>query len=347
MALIICPECNKEISSKSELCVHCGFPIAKEKNVLIGKEEKLTDWRRRNQEASRLPDEQAIPLFLELGNEGYLFGYCNAGVRYADNGNRYKAYECFAKAYSINSKCCNGLVAAEFGYLHQDKESPFFDPEKAIQIYAGSTHSSCYRRLGQIYDPNHQNDGFERYKNPETALKYYYKLLNKEYEYVGSVYNDIGVIFGACYNNFVVAACYCLLAKRVKETPARVLNYETYIAEVRKKGNLWEPNILTICSHEDIKLMIDRVNKEIESTQPPTTTSPSSKDASKGNGFLILIIVLAILGFFTLFIGGENDGDRTCPMCGGTGYNGNGSKNVTEYVFKKTPCTWCDGTGEY
>lgn len=27
MALIKCPECNKEISSKSKVCVHCGYPI--------------------------------------------------------------------------------------------------------------------------------------------------------------------------------------------------------------------------------------------------------------------------------------------------------------------------------
>ena len=27
MALIKCPECGKEISDKSENCIHCGFPI--------------------------------------------------------------------------------------------------------------------------------------------------------------------------------------------------------------------------------------------------------------------------------------------------------------------------------
>lgn len=27
MALIKCPECNKEISDKSEICIGCGFPI--------------------------------------------------------------------------------------------------------------------------------------------------------------------------------------------------------------------------------------------------------------------------------------------------------------------------------
>lgn len=35
MALIQCPECKKEISDKSETCIHCGFPIKKQ--VVQGK----------------------------------------------------------------------------------------------------------------------------------------------------------------------------------------------------------------------------------------------------------------------------------------------------------------------
>ena len=29
MALVKCPECKKEVSSMSEMCIHCGFPISK------------------------------------------------------------------------------------------------------------------------------------------------------------------------------------------------------------------------------------------------------------------------------------------------------------------------------
>ena len=43
MALINCPECGKEISDKSEKCIHCGFPILKKNICLInGKEADLT-----------------------------------------------------------------------------------------------------------------------------------------------------------------------------------------------------------------------------------------------------------------------------------------------------------------
>lgn len=29
MALIKCPECNKEVSDKAEVCIHCGYPLHK------------------------------------------------------------------------------------------------------------------------------------------------------------------------------------------------------------------------------------------------------------------------------------------------------------------------------
>lgn len=33
MALIKCPECNKEISDKSKQCIHCGFPIGENSSL--------------------------------------------------------------------------------------------------------------------------------------------------------------------------------------------------------------------------------------------------------------------------------------------------------------------------
>lgn len=36
MALIICPECGKEISDKSEVCIHCGCPLINTKCSING-----------------------------------------------------------------------------------------------------------------------------------------------------------------------------------------------------------------------------------------------------------------------------------------------------------------------
>lgn len=45
MALIKCEECGKEFSDKANACIHCGFPITKEKickecGNVIKKDEK-------------------------------------------------------------------------------------------------------------------------------------------------------------------------------------------------------------------------------------------------------------------------------------------------------------------
>lgn len=36
MALIACPECGKEVSDKSEVCIHCGYPLTNTKCSING-----------------------------------------------------------------------------------------------------------------------------------------------------------------------------------------------------------------------------------------------------------------------------------------------------------------------
>ena len=42
--LIKCPECGKEISNKSEQCIHCGFPIRKSQAKNICKNTSFYDY---------------------------------------------------------------------------------------------------------------------------------------------------------------------------------------------------------------------------------------------------------------------------------------------------------------
>lgn len=52
MALIQCPECNREVSDKAEVCIHCGYPIKeyinKDKYEIAMKQEcpdcNAVDW---------------------------------------------------------------------------------------------------------------------------------------------------------------------------------------------------------------------------------------------------------------------------------------------------------------
>lgn len=63
MALIMCPECGREVSNKTSVCIHCGFPINNEKkeNVCIinKREYDLTEIKNRLLSANR-DDKQLI-----------------------------------------------------------------------------------------------------------------------------------------------------------------------------------------------------------------------------------------------------------------------------------------------
>ena len=46
MALIKCPECNKEISDQAKWCVHCGYPLQQDTIAGIPKLLSVRDVRR-------------------------------------------------------------------------------------------------------------------------------------------------------------------------------------------------------------------------------------------------------------------------------------------------------------
>lgn len=48
MAMIICPECKKDISDKSEVCVNCGYPIAKMQNGVVIEETDSLEKKKLN-----------------------------------------------------------------------------------------------------------------------------------------------------------------------------------------------------------------------------------------------------------------------------------------------------------
>ncbi len=43
MALIKCPECEKEVSDRANACIHCGFPLAQTKSELIVRGKRTGD----------------------------------------------------------------------------------------------------------------------------------------------------------------------------------------------------------------------------------------------------------------------------------------------------------------
>lgn len=320
MALVFCAECGKEISDKSENCIHCGFPIAREKERIIQAKEQA--WIKRNQSALQLPDAEAIPLLVKLGDEGYLLGYINAGIRYSNCGDVQSAHACYMKAYMIDHKSCDGLSAQHLGYLYARKTTSYFNTEKAIHCLKESNSPMANRRLGQIYDPHYKDDGFDAYKDYKLALEYYRKLLvGKHLSYIASVYNDIGIIYGDFFKHYILASCYCLLAKQISNDQTHSNNYNIYISLVRNKnGSIWEKNIQSIHSYEDIDPMIERVNAEIKASASTNTKTrsggPRCPTCGSDNIEKVGILDRAISAYVLSFLSNKIGKQFKCRNCG-------------------------------
>lgn len=70
MALIKCPECGKDISDMSQICIHCGFPLSKKHNdnicVINNKEYDLEDIKNRLLSIDRNNTSESNELIWEL-----------------------------------------------------------------------------------------------------------------------------------------------------------------------------------------------------------------------------------------------------------------------------------------
>ncbi|MCI8371983.1 MAG: zinc-ribbon domain-containing protein [Lachnospiraceae bacterium] len=74
MSLINCPECNKEISDRSVVCIHCGYPIKKNtKCVINGVEYDLSFILEEANKAEILEEvnkAKIIGIFMKIANCG-------------------------------------------------------------------------------------------------------------------------------------------------------------------------------------------------------------------------------------------------------------------------------------
>ena len=97
MALIICPECGKEISDKAECCIHCGYPLG-EMNEEPEKEDRY--WEVDPEEFSSEKDADGVagPEAEEMS--GPIFINCPVCGKQVSS----KTYDCPNCGHPINEK---------------------------------------------------------------------------------------------------------------------------------------------------------------------------------------------------------------------------------------------------
>jgi hypothetical protein len=121
MSLINCPECNKEISDKAKVCVHCGSPLTltiigtpvKIKNLLICQND-FTDMMSFNDaklacyelgDGYRLPTKEELSIMYKFKGiiGGFKLGYYwSSKEDYTKYGNKGAWYQSFTSLTEID-----------------------------------------------------------------------------------------------------------------------------------------------------------------------------------------------------------------------------------------------------
>lgn len=255
MALISCPECSKEISERSEFCIHCGFPLQNYLQKLA--RDKIAEWDKRIDNASKMNDEEKIKELIHIGEEGYVRGYNRAGLYYNNIGDLENAYKYYSMALELDDDDKN--VLNNLGLLYAQNTFSKFNTNLAIEYLKRSDNGSAHNNLAGIYEG--LNKGFEDFVDYELAIKHYQIAIAKGF-INGHVLNNIGVLFGR-KEYYVVAASYCFLSSKMNCAEGKD-NYEYYMKLVEEhNGPIWKKNIDSIKSVQDIDKMIERVNQEI------------------------------------------------------------------------------------
>ena len=86
MALINCPDCNKEVSDRAEICLNCGAPIAPKKSIVDDSRENTFQDVNLNEKFNKVFEEEkkspgvAVLLAFIFGPFGTFYSSVGAGI---------------------------------------------------------------------------------------------------------------------------------------------------------------------------------------------------------------------------------------------------------------------------
>ena len=154
MALIKCPECGKEISDKSKICIGCGFPIheffeeeKKEKNLLL--EYKCPNCGYQN----------------EIGED-----YCeNCDIRITPYSKSKKSINNSTEPYSICPVCSEKndigvFTCTNCGHKYTCKEYDVIFPDDEMEEFDGVYRPTIFNGLQRVYCPRCRSSNCSHYK---------------------------------------------------------------------------------------------------------------------------------------------------------------------------------------
>lgn len=181
MALILCPECKKEISSSASNCIYCGYPITEKvriQNNSLTEEEQLEIALQYYKDGKYA---ESLELYSKLADSGNAEAQCEMGFFYYagdENLNIIKnektALEYFEKSAAQNY----GKAEFQIGYINKNI---YKNGEKAIYWYKRAIDHGFKQiplnNIGVLYLTGEA--GVQQ--NVDLALEYYKKSAHEGY----------------------------------------------------------------------------------------------------------------------------------------------------------------------
>ncbi len=248
MALIKCPECGKEISDISEVCVQCGYPIKAEvekkrkeemARIQINDANRRTALIKRINQAKSKGESEEIKEYIAIGDGGYYLGYTRAGKFYLDRKEWDKALLYCKKAIELNAQdpenTRDSASMINIGQIYKNIDSGYFNPEKAIEYFLKANDPIAYNNLATLYSPSIKLKGLEKYWDVDKAISYYVKAIDMGCDLPSAFWN-LADLFAAFKHEYVFAAVYAYFAKK-KGSPSAQRGYG-----IQRKSNsgVWD-----------------------------------------------------------------------------------------------------------
>lgn len=172
MAMIKCPECGKEISDRSEVCVNCGFPITDAVRFKVNNTPIEEQLARAKELLDKKECERAYEIYIQLANDGvgeaeYRIGcFCNQSYGYFENTTGLTEIEWWERATEHGSGNGASMLARSYEGGHYGCEK---NKEKALLLYEKSYENGNNYALVSI------GNLYGKMKNYEKAIEYYKK----------------------------------------------------------------------------------------------------------------------------------------------------------------------------
>lgn len=186
MALIICPECGKEVSDKNEYCIHCGFPLSQSDNNREATAQRLLKQGFSSAENGNY--RAAFPLFLKSAQLGNADAQNMVGLCYHDELGIEKdlnlACEWYKKSIEQGNIAALGNIAILYDVALEDKSASV--PYYVEAIKHGNKNPYVLTNLAVIC-----MDGKIVAKDYEKSEVLLLEAISLGHERAKNIYNDL------------------------------------------------------------------------------------------------------------------------------------------------------------